>query len=213
VRAFDLKVRACWMLALSLLWLGAGAQAARAERDDPAASPAKAVVRDTVDAVIEVLATPNMKKEARISAIQEITYKHFDFATMSRLVLARNYKKFSPEERGIFVEEFKAYLSRSYGVRLDRYAQEKVDVLRGRLEQRGDVTVYTRIVGGKNDGIEVNYRMRARDDVWRVIDVVIEGVSLVANYRSQFKEVMNEGGPQLLLEKLKNKNVEFEDPT
>jgi phospholipid transport system substrate-binding protein len=212
VSAFDPQVRVCWVLAVSLVWLGAGAQAARARTDDPAAEPAKAVVRETVDAVIEVLATPNMEKEARIRAIQEITYERFDFETMSRLVLARNYKKFSPDERGVFVTEFKGYLSRSYGARLDRYAQEKVDLLRGRLEPRGDVTVYTRIVGGQNDGIEVSYRLRARDDVWMVIDVVIEGVSLVANYRSQFKEVVNEGGPRLLLEKLKDKNVQFEEP-
>ena len=213
MRVFDLSVRTRCMLAVFLAWLSAGDQAAHARTDDPATAPAKAVVRETVDAVILVLATPNMEKEARISAIQEITYERFDFATMSRLVLARNYKKFSPEERGIFVTEFKAYLSRSYGARLDRYAQEKVDLLRGRLEPRGDVTVYTRIVGGKNDGIDVNYRLRARDDAWRVIDVVIEGVSLVANYRSQFKEVLNEGGPQRLLEKLKDKNVQFKEPT
>jgi phospholipid transport system substrate-binding protein len=71
----------------------------------------------------------------------------------------------------------------------------------------GDVQVRTKIVGGQNDGALVDYRMRNGKDGWRIIDVVIEGISLVANFRDQFREVIARGGPEALLQKLKEKNA------
>jgi phospholipid transport system substrate-binding protein len=172
----------------------------------PPADEAQAVVQDTVDQVLAVLKEKQWTVEKRVQAIEEIVYDRFDFNTISRLVLARNYKKFSPEQQVAFESEFKAYLSRSYGSRVDRYEQEKVDIVSARVEPRGDVTVRTIVVGGQNDGVELHYRMRKKSGAWLVIDVVIEGVSLVSNFRSQFQEVVSEGGPDLLLERLKQKN-------
>jgi phospholipid transport system substrate-binding protein len=179
---------------------------------DPGTARAEGVVRETVDEVLAVLAHTDWPVDRRVSAIEQIAYARFDFPTISRLVLARNYQKFSAEQRTEFVEEFKSHLSRSYGNRVDRYEQEKVDIVGARVEPRGDVTVLTRIVGGQADGIEMNYRLRQREGTWLVIDVVIEGVSLVSSFRSQFKEVVNQGGPGLLLERLKDKNARFELP-
>ena len=166
------------------------------------------VVRETVDAVIGVLQESGKSDAERRSEIEQIAYARFDFKTMSRLVLARNWKRFSKEQQAAFVDEFKAFLSRSYGQRISSYEQEKVEITSDRLEPRGDVTVLTEIRGGQFDGTEVHYRMRNRGE-WRVIDVVIEGVSLVSNYRTQFKEIISSGGskgPQKLLDQLKTKN-------
>ena len=66
----------------------------------------------------------------------------------------------------------------------------------------------TRIVGGEYDAAEVNYRLREKDGQWRIIDVKIEGISLVLNYRDQFKAVLKRGGPEGLLEALRKKNVD-----
>ncbi|MGH0036759.1 MAG: MlaC/ttg2D family ABC transporter substrate-binding protein [Myxococcota bacterium] len=202
--------RPALLLAIAIAALGGVAQAA-AEADASTAA-AQAVVRQTVDDVLAVLANKDWPVDRRVSAIEQIAYERFDFPTISRLVLARNYRKFSPEQREEFVAEFKSHLSRSYGNRVDRYEQEKVDIAGARLEPRGDVTVLTRIVGGQADGIEMNYRLREREGRWQMIDVVIEGVSLVSSFRSQFKEVVNQGGPELLLERLKDKNARFELP-
>ncbi|MBW2291823.1 MAG: ABC transporter substrate-binding protein, partial [Deltaproteobacteria bacterium] len=139
-------------------------------------------------------------------------FGNFEFETISRLVLARNYKKFSKEQQQEFVDHFKIYLSRSYGTRLLRYADEKVEFRNARLEKRGDVTVMTAIVGGKADGIEMNYRVRNRTDSWKVIDVVIEGISLISNFRTQFKEIINRDGPEGLLARLRDKTFKAEDP-
>jgi phospholipid transport system substrate-binding protein len=170
-------------------------------------------VDETVEEVLAVLADPALSAEQRRQAIEAIAWERFDFETMSRLVMARNWRKLSPDQQSDFVQQFKKHLSRSYGGRIERYDQESVEVLDERLEVRGDVTVKTRIVGGEADGVEVQYRLRGRDGPWRVIDVVIEGVSLVSSFRSQFKEVIESDGVDGLLERLREKNQAPEGAT
>ncbi|MBW1886610.1 MAG: ABC transporter substrate-binding protein, partial [Deltaproteobacteria bacterium] len=134
------------------------------------------------DLVLADLAKEGIEDDVKIKSLEKIVFSSFEFETISRLVLARNFKKFSKEQQQEFVDHFKIYLSRSYGTRLLRYADEKVEFRNARLEKRGDVTVMTEIVGGKADGIEMNYRVRNRTDTWKVIDVVIEGISLISNF-------------------------------
>ena len=125
-----------------------------------------------------------------------------------------SWKRFSPEQREEFVEQFKIQLSKNYGSRITRYDQQKVEIVDHRLERNGDVTVRTRIDGGAADGIEVDYRLRRKDrkqdGPWMVIDVIVEGVSLVSSYRSQFAEVLSHEDPSELLKQLREKNVAAE---
>ena len=164
------------------------------------------IVEQTVQKVLTVL-RQELPKEERRARLEEIVYDRFDFRTMSRLVLARNWKKFNEEQKQEFVSEYRTYLANSYGARLDRYSGEEVEVVGEREEPRGDVTVLTRVVGGEYDGALVDYRLRSNDGSWLVIDVIVEGVSLVSNYRDQFKEVLSNGGPEELLARLKEKNA------
>jgi phospholipid transport system substrate-binding protein len=172
---------------------------------------AREVVEQTIQQVLQVLARKDEPVEQRVSEIEGIAYQRFDFATISRLVLARNYRRFSAEQKREFETLLKQHLSHSYGSRVDRYDQEKVDIVGAREEVRGDVTVRTKIVGGQADGIEIDYRLRSIDGSWRVIDVVIEGVSLIANYRSQLKEVVARGGPEEVLRVLREKSLPEDD--
>lgn len=173
----------------------------------PAASEtARGVVEETVADVLEVLREGDLSVDERRSRIEDIAYARFDFQTMGKLVLARNWKSFDEEQRSAFITEFKRHLSRSYGVRISRYEQEEVEVVGAREEKRGDVTVQTVIRGGQFDGSAVDYRMRNREDRWRVIDVIIEGVSLVSNFRSQFKDIVSRDGPDALIAQLKSRN-------
>ena len=169
---------------------------------------AREVVESTVAQVLEILRIPELTLDQRRARIEEVVYVRFDFETMSRLVLARNWRRFDPAQREEFIREFKRHLSRSYGTRLARYEQENVDVTGERKETRGDVTVLTVIHGGQFDGAAIDYRMRDREDVWRVIDVIIEGISLVSNFRSQFKDVVSRDGPSGLIEQLASRNDE-----
>ena len=191
-----------WIAAvLASCWLAPAAFAAD--------ESARQVVELTIAAVLEVLHEPDLSAEQRRSRIEDIAYARFDFNTMGKLVLARNWKKFDEAQRDRFIAEFKRHLSHSYSVRIARYDQEVVEVTGEREEKRGDVTVLTAIRGGQFDGAEVDYRMRKSknsNDEFRVIDVIIEGVSLVANFRSQFKDVVSKEGPDGLIARLKAKN-------
>ena len=168
---------------------------------------ARAVITETIDEVLAVLRDKSKPTEDRIRSLEQIVYGRFDLYVMSRLVLARNWKRFSEEQKKQYVEEFKQYLTNSYGNRIERYDQQEVKIVGEREEPRGDVVVQTKILGGEFEGASVDYRLRKKDSDWRVIDVVIEGISMVSNYRDQFKSIVSSGGPELLLEKLREKNA------
>jgi phospholipid transport system substrate-binding protein len=161
-----------------------------------------------VDQVLAVLGDPKLSHDAQRDRITEIAYERFDFPTMSKLVLARYWKRFDAAQREEFQKEFKSFLARRYGDRIDRYEQESVEITGERAEKRGDVTVATLIKSPKASApIVVDYRMRKREGTWRVIDVKIEGISLVSNYRDQFHEVLSRGGPEKLLAQLRERNA------
>ena len=174
-----------------------------------AESPPVQVVSATVDQVLEVLNDGSLDQATRRQRIEDIAYARFDFDTMSKLVVARYWKTFTPEQKAEFIEEFKAFLAHTYGERIDRYSDEEVEIVGETPMKRGDVKVLTKIVGGDYGGALVEYRLREGGGEWRVIDVKVEGISLVLNYRDQFKALLSRGGPDELLEKLKKKNTEI----
>jgi phospholipid transport system substrate-binding protein len=190
---------------LVVVVIGLAAPGVRAATESEAR--ARAVIAETVEEVLAVLRDKSKPTEDRIRSLEQIVYGRFDLYVMSRLVLARNWKRFSEEQKEQYVEEFKQYLTNSYGNRIERYDQQEVKIVGEREEPRGDVVVQTKILGGEFEGASVDYRLRKKDSDWRVIDVVIEGISMVSNYRDQFKSIVSSGGPELLLEKLREKNA------
>lgn len=189
------------LLLLTALWLPVESTAAPA-------TEARAVMDETVASVLGALANTELDVDGKRALIEEIALARFDFETMAKLVLKRDWKKFTDPQKVEFVDAFRTYLSASYGSRITRYNQEAVDMAGERVESRGDVTVQTKIAGGDADGIGMDYRLRNRDGEWRIIDVVIEGISLVSNFRSQFSDVLSQGGPAELLRRLEEKNAE-----
>lgn len=185
--------------------LAAGAPARCAAQEGPVQ-----VVQATSDAVVAILADKGLDTAVKRRRIEEIVYARFDFATLSRLVLARNWSRFSPEEQTRFVEEFRRHLSITYGRNVETYNDERAVVTGDRAESGGDWTVKTKVIRPAADPILVDYRLRQDGGTWRVIDVVIEGVSLVANFRSQFQEIVTNDGPAKLIELLRDKNEKEE---
>jgi phospholipid transport system substrate-binding protein len=199
MRVDDTKRRGAALIALiAVLACFAGGAAAADPRE---------TMQQTIDQVLAVLSDPERSYEQRLAAIEEIAYARFDMRTMSRLVLGRDWKRFNDEQRDAYLVEFKLYLANNYGDRINRYDQQSVEIVGVRDEPRGDKTVQTRIVGGEFDDARVDYRMRNKSGEWFVIDVVIEGISTVSNFRDQFREVLSRGGPDHLLEKLREKNA------
>jgi phospholipid transport system substrate-binding protein len=175
-------------------------------------SPARTAVQETIDAVLLVLNDKALSTEQKIKKIEVIAYARFDFTTVAKLVLARNWARFSKPQQEAFIEEFKRYLAVNYGSRIERYNQQTVEITGERQEPRGDVTIHSVVKGGEFEGAVVAYRLRERDGRWLVIDVIVEGISLVSNFRDQFKEVLARGGPEELLSQLRKKNAAGPDP-
>jgi phospholipid transport system substrate-binding protein len=171
----------------------------------------RAVVQRMTDAALTVLRDQSASADDKRHHLEQIVYAEADFDTMSRLVLARNWSKFSPEQQTEFVREFKADLSLTYGRNIENYHNERVEVVGDQDEGRGDWTVKTKILrGGGASDILVDYRLRKENDTWKIIDIVVERVSLVSNFRSQFQEIASQGGPEKVLSMLREKNAKGE---
>jgi phospholipid transport system substrate-binding protein len=200
------RARAPWQ-ALAVLGAALVGFASPQPPDAAAQSAPRAMVQTTIDAVLVVLRDASLSTEQKRSRIEKIAYQRFDFPTMSKLVLARNWKRFSKTQQAEFMEEFKRYLAVNYGNRIERYDQQTVEIVGERQEPRGDVTIHTVVRGGEFEGAVVDYRLRQTAGQWLAIDVIVEGISLISNFRDQFKEVLARGGPEELLEALRAKNA------
>jgi phospholipid transport system substrate-binding protein len=179
-------------------------------RATPSEDAAKALISETVQQVIAILKREGTTREEDDAEIQRIVYARFDFDTITKLVLAKNWKRLSEAQRADFVVEFKRHLTLSYGNSLHNYKDEKVTVETARTASNGDVTVQTKIRGASAAPVIVDYRLRKNSENFRVIDVIIEGVSLVSNFKSQTQEILSSSGPDQLIQKLREKNAERE---
>jgi phospholipid transport system substrate-binding protein len=199
--------RATLRSALLALALGLALASGAAAADQ---SPSQ-VVDGLANRVLPILRDKSLTADQKREQIEQIAYQAMDFETLSKLVLARNWAKFSPQQQTEFVEQFKRHLSVTYGRNIESYNNESVKILSERPESQGDVTVLTKILrGGSGADILVDYRLRQRDGQWKIIDVIVEGVSLVSNFRSQFQGIVSSGGPDRLIALLKEKNEKGE---
>jgi phospholipid transport system substrate-binding protein len=194
-------VRAWPTLALTLVLSLALVRVAAAQED------ARAYIQATVDDALVVLKNKSLPTEEKLHRLEDIAYARFDFETMARLVLARNWTKLTPDQQKQFIQEFKRHLSVTYGKNIESYRNEAIEITSDRPEARGDWTVKTKIVRGSED-FQVDYRLRKNaSGQWKIIDVVIEHVSLIANFRAQLQDVISSKGPEEMLRLLHEKNV------
>jgi phospholipid transport system substrate-binding protein len=173
----------------------------------------KEMVRALTDQVLQTLRNDSLNADQKQQAVENEVYNYVDFDIVSRLVLARNWRSFTPEQQKQFVQEFKRHLSVTYGNNVRNYHNERVDILGARADPGGDWTVQTKIIrsGGAQD-IPMDYRLRNVAGTWKIIDIVIDNVSLIANFRSQFQDIVSNGGPERLLKLLKQANEKASGP-
>jgi phospholipid transport system substrate-binding protein len=165
-------------------------------------------LRAHVDRVLQILQDPELKKESkaaeRRAAIRKVANETFDFEETAKRSLGRHWQARTPEERRQFVPLFTDLLESAYISRLEQYQGEKVQYVGETVE--GDLAVVrTKILTPKGSEIPVDYRLERRDGQWKVYDVVIEGVSLVANYRTQFNKIIETSSYQALVDRMKAK--------
>ena len=165
-------------------------------------------VQGEVDKIITKLQDPEFKqktKEEKIAGIRTIINEIFDWTELSKRTLGRNWRKFSDAQKTEFTDLFSRLLEGVYADRLLAYSDEKVIFEKETEMKPGKVEVTSHIRTADGTKIPLNYRMVEKDGKWRVYDVVIEGVSMVKNYRGQFKEILSKKKPEDLIETLKKK--------
>lgn len=154
-------------------------------------------VQDSVERVISILQDKSLDRETQWNRIGSVINDSFDFRSMSQSVLATNWKKATPEERQRFVEFFSQYLEETYRTKIESYSNQRVEYV-GETIRGQRAVVETLIVTDSNE-IPVNYKLKNNNGEWYAYDVVIEGVSLVSNYRSTFAAIVNNDGMDGLL--------------
>ena len=176
------------------------------------AGPPTEQLRTQVDRVLKTLEDPELRKEARArerrAAVRRLADEIFDFNETARRSLGRHWVGRSAAEREEFVRLFGDLLERSYLTKIEVYGGEKVQYL-GDVVDGDTASVKTKIVTKTGTDIPIEYKMLKRTDRWVVYDVVIEGVSLVSNYRTQFNKIIQTSSFQELVKKLKTKQEEF----
>ena len=165
-------------------------------------------VKQTVDEVIKILNNKELKKpekqSERDSMIRGTVEKRFDFEEMAKRALALHWKSRTPQEQKEFVALFSDLLEDTYIRKIERYEDEKV-VYTDEKTDGPYATVRTRIITTKEIEIPVDYKIFKKEQKWEVYDIVIEGVSLVNNYRTQFNQIIRSGSYEDLIKRLKKK--------
>lgn len=179
-----------------------------------AGGPATDAVKSSINEVIQILEDKELKKpgraEERRRKLEQAVGNRFSYEEMAKRSLGAPWKELNEAERKEFVELFQRLLSKSYAGKIEGYSGEQIQYLNERLAE-GYAEVRTRIVSGKTE-IPLDYRLLQIEGEWRVYDVVVDGVSLVNNYRGQFTKIIRESSYKGLVEQLRKKSEQINSP-
>ena len=189
-------MRITWRLILVILILGYSSWG------QASISPSMRI-KQTVDEVIKVLRAPDMDKDKRRDMVRIIVRPRFDYRAMSQIILATNWKKATAEQQDRFIFLFRDLLERTYFSAMDSYTGETVRM--GREKLNGKRAVVQTYISTASKEVPVNYNMRLKNDDWFAYDVSVDGVSLVSNYRTSFRNLVREKGMDGLLQELEKK--------
>ena len=167
-------------------------------------------VKKTVDEVVRIVADKEMKKneQKRRQLLKKTIGIIFDYNEMSKRSLGKHWAPLTPEERVQFADLFASLLENSYAGKIESYNNEKIVYVKEILD--GDhAEIKSKVVTAKRDEFTLDYRMIRQNGRWMAYDVVIEGISLVSNYRSQFSRIIKTNGYAGLVKKLEGKNNEL----
>ncbi len=172
---------------------------------------AKQLIMETTDLVFSALRRDREifreDPERVYTLVNDIILPHFDFPRMSRWVLGKHWKRATEEQRERFIEEFKTLLVNTYATALVQFTDQDVGYLPMRTKAGSKtVMVRTEVKQAGGQPIPINYRMYRKDGVWKVVDVTIDGVSLVKNYRSTYSTEIRRSGLESLISQLAERN-------
>lgn len=171
-------------------------------------------MKTTIDEVLRILRDKELKQpgrsEERRQQLEKVVEARFDYREMSRRALGAPWNSLSDQEKQEFVSLFQTLLTNSYAEKIETYSGEGVQYLNERTE-KDYAEVRTKVLSGKTE-IPLDYRLINKAEDWRVYDVVVDGVSLVNNYRGQFTRILRESTYSDLVDQLRKKSDKLKSP-
>ena len=192
------------ILVTTVIGLFMAAQAFASPTDD---------VKKVVDEVVRLVSDKNLKKndQKRRQALKKTIGTVFDYSEMAKRSLGKHWNQRTPAEKKEFSDLFASLLENSYASKIESYNDEKIVYLKENVD--GDhAEVKSKVLTAKRDEFTLDYRLINQNGKWLAYDVVIEGVSLVSNYRTQFNKIITSNGYPELVKKLQNKTEEIKAP-
>jgi phospholipid transport system substrate-binding protein len=170
------------------------------------------LVKQTADDVLTIIKNDKEiqagNQQRLFAVVEEKILPNFDFDRVCRMVLGKNWKSATPEQQAIFQKEFRSLLLRTYASALGKYKDQVIEYKPMRSEPDAkNVSVKTQILQSGGQPVAVDYSLVKGPAGWKVYDIVIESVSLVTNYRSQFSNEIRQNGLDSLNRKLADKNT------
>jgi phospholipid transport system substrate-binding protein len=203
-----MKVTKSLVSAAALCLAAASAQA------QPVAAPdalVKSVTLEVVDLIAKDKEIRAGNRAKLIGLIEQKVLPHFDFTSMTALAVGQNWRKASAEQKAKLAEQFKTLLVRTYASALAAYSDQKFDFRPLRAKPTDtDVTVQVRVLQPGAQPVPIDYSMEKTAAGWKVYDVMVGGVSLVANYRTEFASAVRTSGVDGLIHDLATKNRSLE---
>jgi phospholipid transport system substrate-binding protein len=171
----------------------------------------KTVTLEVVDLITKDKEIKSGNRAKLIQVIEAKVLPHFNFTAMTALAMGQNWAKANPEQKKLLTEHFKTLLVRTYASALAAYSEQKFDFRPLRAKPNDtDVTVNVRVIQPGAQPVTIDYSMEKTANGWKVYDVMVGGVSLVANYRTEFGNTVRNSGIDGLIKDLQTKNKSLE---
>ncbi len=202
------RIACMGLVVAALLWSGLDPRVALAGNATDA-------MKGTIDEVLRILADKDLKQPAKANErrqlLERVVGERFDYREMSHRALGKPWNNLSDKEKDEFVSLFQTLLVNTYADKIESYSGQGVHYIHERTE-KDYAEVRTKVLTGKTD-IPLDYRLLHRDSTWRVYDVVVDGVSLVNNYRGQFTKILQTNRYADLVDQLRKKSDKIKTPS
>ena len=200
------------LFVLTFAVLGAPASAATSQTEDVVHSSAQSFIEGLADQAVQALTAEGVSRADRQSRFRELLNANFDVNLIGKWVLGRYWRVATDEEKAEYLKLFEDYIVVTYVERFDQYKGERLNVIKSAAEAGKDALVYSNInrpTGG--DPIRVDWRVRSHSDVYRIIDVYVEGISMSQTQRKEFASVIRSSGGKIsgLIDVLRTKVAEL----
>ncbi len=173
---------------------------------ETASDEAVQFVKKLGDDAVTILSTPDVADEERKQRYRKLLDQGFAVNTIGRFVVGRHWRTATPEQRATYLALYRSFVLDTYTSRLDGYSGQTFKVLKALPINAKDTLVSTEVTSGKSGSpsIRVDYRVRSRNGTLKIVDVVVEGISLIATQRSEFASVISRDGFDGLIELLRS---------